>query len=432
VSEPRSPVPRVEQALTLLPDVEALAPLRALILSASRPDERAQWSSLGPFLTVGKRAVDPTELRQRMAPILGRVQEHLSALYDAYVEALDCQRRRDGAGAVAALRQAGRLEEENDRPQQARAWFEAALVVAERLPERRPEIALLRALGGVCHGLARYEDSARYCQRSLALAEAEFDQAGAIDACEGLGVVALAQGEWAGAQPWFLRGLRLAEAGKDSTRIGQLHYRMGELQRRRGDLTAAADHLGRAKEHFEAAGDAAGLARVLDTQGQVDSHLGRLTAASGALREALAWCRRAPGQVSLEVAVRLHLAEVAVRSERYLDAEEELRRAEQAAILRNLGWRLVQVYTLMGALRGRQGEEMGFVFFEQGIELCHSYAVPPGVEAHLYHEYGAFRTRFGANDEARAYLEKAREMFRTLGEVDELERVQADLLRVSA
>jgi len=416
----------------MLPDVEALAPLRALILSASRPDEHAQWSSLGPFLTVGKRAVDPTELRQRMTPVLGRIQEHLGALYDAYVEALDCQRRRDGSGAVAALRQAGRREEENDRPHQARAWYEAALVLAERLPERRPEIALLRALGAVCHGLAKYEDSARYCQRSLALAEAEFDQAGAIDACEGLGVVALAQGEWAGAQPWFLRGLRLAEAGKDPMRTGQLHYRLGELQRRRGDLTAAADHLTRAKEQFEAAGDPAGLARVLDTQGQVDAHLGRFSSAAGALREALAWCRRAPGQESLEVGVRLHLADVAMRSDRYLDAEEELRRAEQAAIARNLGWRLVQVYTLLGAVRGRQGEEMGFVFFEQGIELCQSYPVPPAVEAHMYHEYGTFRGRFGAADEARAYLEKAQEMFRSLGEVDELERVQADLQRVSA
>src|SRR5260370_2266984 len=57
---------RVEQALGLLPDIEVLAPLRALLLAASRPDERDQWSSLGPYLTVGNREVQPPELPTRI------------------------------------------------------------------------------------------------------------------------------------------------------------------------------------------------------------------------------------------------------------------------------------------------------------------------------------------------------------------------------
>src|SRR5206468_9534386 len=35
---------RVEKALGLLPDLEALEPLRSLLVSISRPDERALWS----------------------------------------------------------------------------------------------------------------------------------------------------------------------------------------------------------------------------------------------------------------------------------------------------------------------------------------------------------------------------------------------------
>ncbi len=429
---PSRPPLRVEQALGLLPDIEALAPLRALLLAASRPDEQAQWSSSGPYLTVGKRAVLPAELRQRMSQVLEEVQGHLGALYAAYVDALACQERADGAGAVAALGHAGTLEEQGGRLPQAKVWYEVALVLAESLPDRRPEVELLRALGGVCHALSRYAEGARYCQRGLALAEAEFDQAGAIAACDGLGLHAAAQGEWAGAQAWYQRGLRLAESGGEAARVGLLTYRLGELMRSRRDFTAATEYLARARERYEAAGDAAGLANTLDAKGQVEAQLGRRAAALGAFREALAWRGRAPREAGLEVAIRLHIAELALDSERYLEAEEELRRAEQVAIARNLGRQLIEIYTLMGALRGRQGEDTGFVFFEQAIELCRLYAASPTTEAHVYHEYGVFRGRLGSVEEARAYLEKALGIFESLGQVAELERVQAELQRMSA
>src|SRR5207302_1811114 len=163
------------------------------LLATSRPDERAQWSSLGPFLTVGKRAVQPADLRQRMGQVLELVQRHLGALYDAYVEALESQQRSDGLGTAEALRRAGGAE-------------------------------------------------------------------------------------------------------SDAGRAGQVSYRLGELLRRRGDYTGAAEHLTRARERFEAVGDPGGLAKVLDTQGQVDAQLGRRASALGSFREALAWCRRAPSE----------------------------------------------------------------------------------------------------------------------------------------
>src|ERR1043166_4218204 len=51
-----SPPVRVERALGLLPDLEVLNPLRGLLVSISRPDERTMWSSSGPYLTLGKRS----------------------------------------------------------------------------------------------------------------------------------------------------------------------------------------------------------------------------------------------------------------------------------------------------------------------------------------------------------------------------------------
>ncbi|HEX9705372.1 MAG TPA: tetratricopeptide repeat protein, partial [Gemmatimonadales bacterium] len=225
---------RVEQALRLLPDLEVLAPLRALLLSTARTDERQVWASAGPYMTVGKRAVDPAELRRGMPQLLHRIGEHIAFLYQAYAAAIESQQAGDSASAVATLLTAGEREESGGRLAAASTWYEAARPLAASLPSRGPETECLARLGRICFLLGRYDDSARNWQRSLALAEAEFDQAGATAASAGLGEVALARGEWPGANAWYQRGLRLADAAGDIRAAGRLERRLGVLAHRRG------------------------------------------------------------------------------------------------------------------------------------------------------------------------------------------------------
>lgn len=114
------------------------------------------------------------------------------------------------------------------------------------------------------------------------------------------------------------------------------------------------------------------------------------------------------------------------------EAEEELRRAELSAIAANLPQRLVQIHTPMGKLRGSEQDETGFVFFEQAIELCNTLERSLATEAQVYLEYGLLRERLGQRDEARAHLERAREILTHLGEVVERGRVDAELEKLSA
>jgi tetratricopeptide (TPR) repeat protein len=431
VSAPLPPV-RVEKALALLPELEALAPLRALLVATSRPDERSLWSSSGPYLTLGKRGVQPDELRRRMPQAFHTIAEHLQALYRAFVEALESQQRGDAGAVVAALLRAGRLEEGAGRVTQAGAWYQVALDVAGALQDRRPEVESLDSLGRMALALGHHADAARHFQRALALAEAEFDQAGAIAACEGLGDAARWQGQWAGAHAWYARALRLAEASADHRAIGRLERQLGILARQQGDLAAAGEHLRRAREHLESADAPQELARVLNAQGQLEAELGRRAPASAAYREALAWVQRAPRDPALELSVRINLAQLDLDAGRFLEADEELRRAEQVAIAGSLTHRLAQIYTLMGRLRGAQGDETGFVFFEQAIELCKTLERSAATEAQVYLEYGLFRERLGQREEARAYLERARTIFDSLGEAVERDRADAELRKVSA
>jgi len=420
---------RVEQALRLLPNLEALMPLRGLLLSSARPDARVQWGSGGPYLTVGKRDVEPGELARSMGSVLTVVAEHVAALFAAYVEALERQERNDAPGAVTALVSAGRLEEKVGRLSQAQAWYEVALALAETLQDRRPEVETLLAIGHVCLALGNYAEGARHYQRALVLSEAEFNQSGAVDASVGLGTAAFERAEWPGARAWYSRALRLTEAGTDRLRLGVIEHRLGLLDRRQGDLAAAGDHLRRARECFEALNGEATLemARVLDAQGELDAAMGRPGPAAGAFREALAWVRRDKHDPELDVTIRLHLAELLLETGRWLEADEEMRRAEQLAITSNQTRGLVRIYTLLGTLRGRQGDETGFVFFEQAIALCRVLEGPLLEDARVYHAYGLFRQVCGGPDEARAYLERARGIFRSLGMDAEVERLEAAL-----
>lgn len=431
MSQPPAPL-RVEKALGLLPDLEMLAPLRALLLSIARPDDGALWSSSGPYLTVGKRGVQPDELERRLPEVYRQIQAHVQALYGACIHVLTAQQRGDGEGVARALLQGGRFEESAGRSGQARIWYERALAVAEALQDRRPEVETLRSLGQLALVSEQFAEAARHFQRALALAEAEFDQGGAISSCEGLGDASLALGQWPGAQAWYSRGLRLAQASGDRRFLGRLERQLGVLAQRQGNVTDSVEHLRQAREWLEPAGASDEMAQVLAAQGDVEAQLGRHNAAFAAHREALAWAQREPPTSGLELQIRLKMAELYLQAGRLLEAEEELRRAEDAAIAGNFAARLIELYSLMGKLRGRQLDETGFVFFEQSIELCRMLEHSPAVEAQVYLEYGRFRQSLEQLDEARAYFERARSLFASVGENHKRDGVDAELQRLSA
>jgi len=354
-------------------------------------------------------------------------------MYDAYITALECQEKDDTAGAVQALRDAGALEECVGRLSQARAWYECAGRLAAELRDRRPEIETLTRLASLSAVLGHFSDAARQFQRALVLAESEFDQPGTVLACDGLGRLALTRGEWTGAQAWYTRALRLAESGGDQGVIGRQHHRLATLALARGDLTAAAEPLRRAQECFEQLQDAEELASVLRTRAELDGRLGRTANAHAAYREALAWATRiSGGTATVDLAVRLDVARLHMGAGRYLEAEEELRRTEQAAVARRRERWVARVYAMIGRLRGLQGDQTGFVFFEEALRLCRGTEGSPAVEGDVLRAYGEFCLALGLREEARAYLERARDLFEQLGQVPDRDQIRAELKDVSS
>jgi tetratricopeptide (TPR) repeat protein len=332
--------------------------------------------------------------------------------------------------AVRALVRAGEHEERGVRHSQAHAWYRQALAIAEQLRDRQPEMEALCHLGRLEAARGYFDEGARAFQRSLALAEAEANQEHAATACQGLGNVVLAQAEWTGAEAWFTRGLRFA--GANPGIAGGLCLGLGETALRRGQPQVAAKHLARALECFEGVGDDAGIIRALLARGRMEAKQGASAEALSSYRQALTRLPVAQADPLLELSVRLRLAELYLDLGRIREAEDEARRAEDIAITHDLPSTLARVYMIMGKLRGRQGDETGFVFFEQAIELCRTGDPARRIEADVYSEYARFRVAMGDRNEARAYLERARELVEPFGDEVARQRIDEELRQLVA
>lgn len=423
---------KVERALGILPPLEAIGPLRALILASSAPDEETRWGSAAAFLTVGKWSVSTDLLRRGIPQLVIKIGAHLSTLYAHYADALDAEEEGDPSQAAAHLLAAGRLEERVGRYRAAIGWAEVSLGIAEGLNTRKGEIETLIFLGRVARAQGLLSAAARHYQRALALAEAEGDPLGCIDASEGQGLVALAQGQLQGAAAWLGRAERLADGEEHEVGRARVIRELAQVAVRRGELDGAMERLATARAIFDRRGEQVEMALTLDAEGRLFLAQGKHAEAIAAFREALAWVQRAGGDPRTACGIRLHLAELYLALERMSEAEEEMRLAEKLALGHDLGRRLIQIYTRLGALRGRQGSEMGFVFFEQALALCKVLEPIPTLEAEVYHQYGLFKSNLGRMDEARAWLERARELLLSSGGGPSLELVESELEQIPA
>lgn len=398
---------RVEQVLRLLPDVDALAPLRAFVMATSR-----RRAAEEPHLTVGKRLVRTSELSDLVPKTLRRVSDHLTMLYDAAIEAIEAEARGDAAACVLAFLRAGDLELRVGRETAARIWYEHARGIAESGHDAAVETAVLQRLAALESGCGDAARAGRLQQRALALAEASNDRASAARASLGLGQLALAAANTRGAAAWFARGLKHAVG--HHVILAELSLGMSAIALETGDSQGAESWVRRTSGE---------LANVAPSTVHVDLHamrarLARRTSdaaeALAAYREALALLRELPRDAWRELSVRLDLSAFYAESDRLPDAEDELRLAEELAIEQNAARWLVRIYLMLGALRGQQRDESGFVFFEKAIELSRSGEPSPRLEAEAYVGYADFRSTFGDSADARACLERAREILADL------------------
>lgn len=401
-----APLPlRVELVLRLLPDVSELSPLRALIVSTSRPRP-----DQGPYDTVGKRLVDPAELRAHARQVLERAKAALASLLETSIGVLEMEQARNRLEAVDALIEAGLSEERAGRPTQAHAWFECALRAAQELRDRKPKGRALRGLGRVAADAGRFGEAKRSLEECLSIAETERDSEETALTCRELGDLDARRSDWQGAEGWYRRGARFGEISP--ALAVSLHLGVADAACERKDVVAADAFLRVAQDASQKLGDASLAVPCATAQGRLLAVRGDHVGALFAYRRAVASANEAGLPPHHEMEARLGICRLYLLWRELPDAIEEFRRAEDVAIRNVLRKHLILLYSIMGRAVGRDADETGFVFFEKALELCRDAEPIPWLEAEVYREYGAFRVDLGEAEEARAYSGRALDLLR--------------------
>jgi tetratricopeptide (TPR) repeat protein len=414
---------RVERALRLLPDTEDLSRVRALISAASRalPDR-------GPYDILGKRLVDPAALRLLVPRIAQQAAAALSAAFHASIDVLELEQSKDRSGAIQGLLEAGMAEEQVGRYGPARAWFECALRESEELRDRVPKTQALRSLGRVALERGRFEEASRFLSDSLMLAEADRNPEVAGLVCRDLGNLEARRLDWDRADAWYRRGTYFPHVSPSLLVL--LYLGMADAARERKDFPTAGEILRSVLDSSRQLGDPVITVLCLTASGRLEASRGRHPAALSLYRKALESANATLLSPPHEMDVRLDICRLWLVWRELPQAADELLHAEDFAVRNGLRDQLIRLYQVMGMASGRDRAETGFVYFETAIELCRGLEPLPWLEAEIYQEYGLFRSQLGDPDEARAYLGRALEIQRTIGDGPMLTRIESRLAQL--
>lgn len=417
---------RVDQALDLLPDVDDLLPLRDALIGGSRADGERAWAASEAYLTVDTRLADPAALEAELPAVLARVQQRTEAVYRAVVAALRAAEAGDQAGAARALVQAGETEEAAGRLDAAERFFDRAAQLGRRPRDRRVEGLALRRLGRVARARGELDRSLALYRKGYEVAEAQRDAEGMLVACQGLGNVTAEQGRWEEAERWYRRGLELLAGSPPSRPLWQLQSNLSAVALQAGRMEEGAQWLERARSTVNALGDDAGRVYVLNAEGVLRVARGEPAGAAEVLQEAL----RLGSTPAERARVMVNLAEALLLAGRVPESEGVLRELERLAVTHRLIPSLPYAYRGLGAVARARGDEEGFLFFEQALELCRETGLPAFELALTQREYAAWEADRGLLESAAARLREARDIFAGLGTLSELETTTAELARL--
>ncbi len=413
---------KIEKLLRLVPNVDELDGFRELICRAGVRDPAKEWASSSAYTTVDKRIVSLEATEGALYEAEKALKEQVRVLFMEYRGILRSYWGDDHAGAAERFIRLGDAEAARGRFRRARLFFDSALDLTLPLGEKAPQILVLRRIARLLLGQGDLGEALQYYLRSEELARNVGDLRSRVIALTGSGNVLLYQGSWAKGEEQFRAALRLVDEWDDegaSLERAQLYNNLAMVLTRQ-------DRLDEAEAWFD---------RALGLWSRIDSpadqaicyhNLGLLRQRQGRLMEA---CRMMRSALSLDIQSSLHaviatdLALCHLSDGRQGEAERWGREAEEHAINSQAPYTLGHMYRGLGTLARERADEGGVTFYEKSLEIARSKGLPL-LEGETLMEYAMLRGGMGQADEARAYLERAVEIFASQGADEELLRAE--------
>ena len=401
-----------DEVRQILPDLSELAPVLELLLASSDPDPAHLWSGSGELETEGARHVDSAALSREAGRLADRTREHLTALYTCLGEALQQLSRGDRDGAAEALLEAAALEEGNARADRARAYARSAYRLARDAGGQAVASRALRRWARAAKDLGDLNEAGTRYDEGFEVAVATGDGAGAAEAAIGIGNVLEQQGRWSEARGWYERALDvLQDEPDDRPERWQAMVNIHIVLRSAGALGESLDWLRRAEAEASRQGATDAEPFLRNARGQLHAWEGAFAEAEQCFRQAL----DATGHPGARVTIRLNLAESLLAQERLLDATEEAREAEREALRGAVLPKLPEIYRFLGRTAVAKGNPDAFVLFERALEIQRERGLPLLEQALTLQAYAQGERARGEQETADALLDRARELYSTLG-----------------
>jgi tetratricopeptide (TPR) repeat protein len=302
--------------------------------------------------------------------------------------------------------------------------------VALPLVEKGAQVLALRRIGRVALSLGDFQEAALHYERSAELARDSGDLHGEVVARTGWGNVLLWQGNWREAETYYRDALDRAASAAE----GMLTMERGHLYNNLGNVATRLERLDEAEEWFKRAlavwnehpspGD---LGVCLHNLGHLRLEQGR-AAEAGATYERAIELELPP---SLRVAIAVDLAQLRLKEGHLTQAEDWASVAENDAIAAASPYLLGRMYQGRGNIARARGHADGFTLYEKALEIARGKGYP-FLEAETLSDYAELRLQTGEVEEAQAYLERARDIFKESGAVQDCARAEASLARLAS
>jgi tetratricopeptide (TPR) repeat protein len=424
------PVPLpLERLVGFLPELEEVEELRLAMVGASVPDPATEWDSSRAYATVDKRVVPPDRIDQAVRDAEEAVHRQVRDLYAGVGPLLAALGEGRQAEAAARLIELGEGQERSGRYRKACECFRIALLIALPLPDKAAQILALRRIGRVSLALGDFRVALDHYQRSRNLARDACDRHGEVVAQTGCGNVLAVQGRWEDAEDCYRAALLLADEEPETAlqvERAQLYNNLGMVATRRRLLEEAEEWFARALRVWQSVASEADLAICYHSLAQLREAQGRGEEARTLYRRALELA--VPS--AIRATITIDLAESCLGAGLVSDALRLGRQAEEHAIAARSPFYLAHMYRGLGNIARATGSEDGFTFFEKALEISRSKGYR-FLEGETLVDYARLRLNMDETDEARAFLERAVEVFLELGAVHEVRRAEESLREVA-
>jgi len=416
----------LEELFALLPELEELELLRLALVGIAIPDPDREWDSSSAYSTIDKRIVTLDRIEKAVDESEESLHRYVAALFGGLRPLLRAFWSGDSLLTVRHLIDLGDRQEQEGMYRKARNCYDVALSLSLPLSDKSPQILALRRIARVAFALGDLHQAQAYYQRSVELAHDSGNTESEIIGRTGLGNVRTLQGQWAEAEHYYRTALALADARADDE---VLQLERAQLYNNLGNVSTRQMHLDAAEQWFEKA--LALWAVIPSAYDRAVCHHNRalLRDAHGRRAEAREIYLQAldlqipPGLWS---AIAIDLAESYLRDGHVSQAEEWGRAAEERAIAARSPYFLGRMYHGRGNIARVRSDEGGFIFFEKALQIAREKEYPL-LEGEVLVDYALLRVQTNGIEEAQAYLERAREIFRELGAMHELARAESAL-----